>query len=64
MLGVIRAIESVGNKTDIIQIYTDSKTIVDAATKHLQIWIGNKWKKDIKNKDLWLRIFKIGRAHV
>lgn len=64
MLGVIRAIESVGNKTSIIQIYTDSKVIVDVATKYLQIWVTTKWKKCIKNKDLWLRIFSLMKQHL
>lgn len=64
MLGVIRAIEVFGSKADLLQVFTDSRVIVDAANKYLEIWVKTKWQKSIKNKDLWLRINSLMKQYL
>jgi ribonuclease HI len=50
-----------------VNVYTDSKYIVDSATKWLRNWQLNGWKKadrkPVKNTDLWLRIIELQKKH-
>lgn len=64
LLGVIRAIEVYGPKVSHLQIFTDSKVIVECATYHINKWICQKWAKDIKNKDLWIRIHALMKQYL
>ncbi len=62
LLAVITALEAV-KRTDIpIEIYTDSKYVVDSISKGwLKNWIKTDFKGGKKNKDLWIRYFKISK---
>lgn len=44
-------------KTDVIEIFTDSKYVINGITEWIYGWIKNDWK-NIKNKDLWLILFE------
>jgi len=59
MMAVIKALEKISNNYKII-LYTDSKYVKDGITIWILNWKKNNWKnsqkKDVKNKDLWLRL--------
>ena len=56
------------NKPCEVELYSDSKYLVDAFDKNwLDSWIKNGWKtagkKPVKNKDLWIRIIEAKKDH-
>jgi ribonuclease HI len=59
LLAVIIGLESIKTKDHPIEIYSDSKYVIDSITKR---WVNN-WKlkgfKGKKNKDLWLRYLDV-----
>ena len=63
LMSVIAGLEALKKKGLEVEIYSDSKYIVDAVEKK---WI-NKWVtirfNKIKNKDLWLRFLKVYNEH-
>ena len=49
-----------------VELFTDSKYVMDGITKWIQNWKKNNWrtaaKKDVKNKELWQKLhFSIKR---
>jgi len=46
-----------------LDIYTDSTYVKNGITKWVHEWLKNNWKTsngtDVKNKDLWLRLFHL-----
>ncbi len=63
LLGVIVALETIKNKDAEVQIFSDSKYVVDAIEKG---WVFTWQKKSFKNKknvDLWQRFLKIYPKH-
>jgi ribonuclease HI len=63
LMGVIRGLQSLKQKGLIIEIYSDSKYVVDSVEKK---WVFN-WErakfKDRKNADLWIRFLELYREH-
>ncbi|MFO7810187.1 MAG: ribonuclease HI [Candidatus Delongbacteria bacterium] len=51
----------------IVNVYTDSKYIVDSVTKWLDNWVENGWrtssKKPVKNIEFWQRIVRMTGIH-
>ena len=43
-----------------VELFTDSKYVMDGITKWIQNWKKNSWrtaaKKDVKNKELWQKL--------
>lgn len=63
LMAVIVALETMKKDNLDIDIYTDSKYIVDAVEKKwLFTWEKNDFKKK-KNEDLWKRFLKLYRKH-
>ncbi len=67
LLAVIEGLKAL-NQACIVDIYTDSKYVADAISKHwLTNWQKNGWKtankKDVKNKDLWIELHKTLAKH-
>lgn len=63
LLSVIVALESIKNKGADVQIFSDSKYVVDSVEKG---WVFNWQKKNFKGKknvDLWQRFLKIYPSH-
>lgn len=63
LLAVIKGLEALKNKGSEVQIYSDSKYVVDAVEKG---WIWNWQKRGFKNKanvDLWQRFIPLFKAH-
>ena len=64
LMAVIAALEAL-KKTDLqIDIYSDSKYVVQAVMEGwLKNWIRTDFKGGKKNKDLWLRYHEISKNH-
>ena len=63
LLAVIVALESIKKTSSTVQIYSDSKYVVDSIEKK---WVFNWEKKRFKtkkNSDLWVRFLKVYRKH-
>ncbi|MDR0678009.1 MAG: ribonuclease HI, partial [Holosporaceae bacterium] len=50
-----------------VELYSDSKYLIDGMTKWINGWIKNKWtnaeKKPVKNKELWIRLLSLSMYH-
>ena len=67
LLAVISALEKL-NQSCIVELYSDSKYVIDALTKGwLSSWIKNGWrkadKKAVLNVDLWQRLLPLLEKH-
>lgn len=63
LLAVIAALEALKAPHQEVNIYSDSRYVVDAVEKRcLHRWIQNDFKNK-KNSDLWKRFWKIYRQH-
>ena len=67
LLAVISALEKL-NQSCIVELYSDSKYVIDALTKGwLTSWIKNGWrkadKKPVLNVDLWQRLLPLLEKH-
>ena len=67
LLGVITALEALNRPCE-VDLYTDSKYIVDAFNQHwVDSWIKKGWKRGknepVKNVDLWQRLLKARAPH-
>tara|TARA_B100001113_G_scaffold325023_1_gene297004 strand:- start:439 stop:873 length:435 start_codon:yes stop_codon:yes gene_type:complete len=59
LMAAIKALEEI-NKDYEITLYTDSNYVKDGITSWISNWKKNNWKtankKDVKNKELWMRL--------
>lgn len=59
LTAVLRALEKINDLKNIV-IYSDSKYVIDGATKWIIKWRKNNWKNSnkqtVKNIDLWIKI--------
>lgn len=63
LLAVIVALEKLKIKKANVEVYTDSKYVVDSVElKRVFKWKKNNFKKT-KNSDLWIRFLKIKKMH-
>ena len=64
LLSVIAALESL-NRTGLdIEIYSDSKYVVQAVNEGwLENWMRNDFKGGKKNRDLWTRFHQLSKQH-
>jgi ribonuclease HI len=66
LTAVIRALEAL-NRPASVTIYTDSKYVMDGATRWLSRWKLNGWrtadKKPVKNDDLWRALETASLSH-
>ena len=66
-MGVITALEALNRPCE-VELFTDSKYIVDAFNQHwVDGWIKKGWKRGknepVKNIDLWQRLLKAKAPH-
>ena len=63
---VIEALNSFTSKTN-LNLYTDSKYVMDGSSKWIENWKKNGWKtaqkKAVKNQDLWIELDKLVHFH-
>lgn len=67
LLGVITALEALNRPCE-VDLYTDSKYIVDAFNQHwVDSWVKKGWKRGknepVKNIDLWQRLLSVKAKH-
>jgi len=66
MLAVIAALEAL-KKPCTVRVITDSNYIVKGMKNWMAQWIKNNWKnsekKDVLNKDLWIRLINASNIH-
>lgn len=50
-----------------IELYCDSKYVIDGISKWIENWVKNNWKnsskKEISNKKLWQELYKLKKIH-
>lgn len=64
LMSVIAALESLNRSGLDIEIYSDSKYVVQAVNEGwLNNWIKTDFKGGKKNKDLWMRFYKLSSNH-
>ncbi|MDA7763890.1 ribonuclease HI [Pelagibacterales bacterium] len=63
---VIEALNSFTSKAN-LNLYTDSKYVMDGSSKWIENWKKNGWKtaqkKAVKNQDLWIELDKLVHFH-
>ena len=49
-----------------IEIFTDSKYVKNGISEWINTWVLNNWKtskkEDVKNKDLWIELYKLNQS--
>ncbi len=65
LMAPIIALKNINTK-DPIEIFTDSKYVKNGITKWINTWVLNNWKtsnkEDVKNKDLWIELYKLNQS--
>ena len=66
LMAPIAALSKITKKKK-VQICTDSQYVKMGITNWIHNWIKNNWqtskKEDVKNKDLWLNLYKLTQSH-
>ena len=66
MMAVIKALESLKEPCD-VELYTDSEYVKNGITSWIKKWVKNGWmtasKKEVKNRDLWEKIYSLTSEH-
>jgi ribonuclease HI len=66
LMAPIAALSKITKKKK-VQIFTDSQYVKMGITNWIHNWIKNDWqtskKEDVKNKDLWLNLYKLTQSH-
>ena len=65
LMAPINALKYINSK-DLIEIFTDSKYVKNGITEWINTWVLNNWKtsnkEDVKNKDLWIELYKLNQS--
>ena len=66
LMGAISGLEAL-KRPCVVRLYTDSRYVMDGATKWIKGWKRNGWrtadKKPVKNVELWQRLDAAASAH-
>ena len=66
LTAVIKALDFFSESTE-IEIFTDSKYVMDGITEYIKKWKVNGWKtaskKPVKNSDLWKQLDALNAQH-
>jgi ribonuclease HI len=66
MMAIIQGLEAL-KRPVAVDIFTDSKYVIDGITKYMPTWKKNSWrtadKKPVKNIDLWERMLAAMKPH-
>lgn len=67
LMAAIKAIEAIKSKDIAIDLYTDSKYVMQGITQWIVAWKKKNWKtaskKPVKNVDLWQKLDKLNQTH-
>ena len=65
LMAPINALKNMNSKSP-IEIFTDSKYVKNGITEWINTWVLNNWKtsnkEDVKNKDLWIELYKLNQS--
>ena len=65
LMAPINALKYTNSKNP-IEIFTDSKYVKNGITEWINTWVLNNWKtsnkEDVKNKDLWIELYKLNQS--
>ena len=65
LLAPINALKNMKSGVE-IKIYTDSQYVKNGITEWINTWLANNWKtskkEDVKNKDLWIELYKLNQS--
>ena len=65
LIAPINALKNMNPKHQ-IEIFTDSKYVKIGITEWINTWVSNNWKtskkEDVKNKDLWIELYKLNQS--
>ena len=65
LLAPINALRQISTKSK-VEIYTDSQYVKLGITEWINNWVLNNWKtskkEDVKNKDLWIELYKLNQS--
>ena len=65
LMATINALKHTNSK-DPVEIFTDSKYVKNGITEWINTWVLNNWKtsnkEDVKNKDLWIELYKLNQS--
>ncbi len=65
LMAPINALKNINSKHP-IEIFTDSKYVKSGITEWINTWVLNNWKtskkENVKNKDLWLELYKLNQT--
>ena len=65
LMAPINALKNMDSK-DVIEIFTDSQYVKNGITEWINTWVLNNWKTskkdDVKNKDLWIQLYKLNQS--
>ncbi|MDR0677701.1 MAG: ribonuclease HI [Holosporaceae bacterium] len=66
LMSAIMALEKL-KEPCLVELYSDSKYLIDGITKWINRWEKNNWlstdKKPVKNQDLWTRLRETSKRH-
>ena len=66
MTAVIKGLQALSRACD-IELYTDSKYVIDGFTQWLEGWKARNWKKSDKkpvlNQELWMQLDELAQKH-
>ena len=67
MQAALEALKYLRDKTELIELYTDSNYLRQGITEWIHNWKKNNWrtaaKKDVKNKELWQKLDQLISQH-
>ncbi len=67
LMAAIKALEAVKSQDIAIDLYTDSKYVMQGITQWIVAWKKKDWKtagkKPVKNVDLWQKLDKLNQKH-
>ena len=65
LMAPINALKNMNSKGP-TEIFTDSKYVKNGITEWINTWVLNNWKtskkEDVKNKDLWIELYKLNQS--
>jgi ribonuclease HI len=66
LISAIKALEEL-QEACAVELYSDSKYLINGMTHWINNWIKNRWinseKKPVKNKELWVRLLSLSIYH-
>ena len=66
LMAPIKALQEIKEQQS-IEIYTDSQYVKLGITDWVHKWIKNNWltskKEPVKNKELWMQLYKLNKSH-